>query len=324
MDRAVVVAVVVALTVTSGCLGLSPGGSPTPGTPAPPTDADLANSYAVTVTGVVDGDTVKIRYRNGTEDTVRLLGVDTPETSGENDPAEFGGVPETAAGRACLQAAGHDATRAMTQRLLGETVTIGIDAESDRRGYYGRLLGYVYQDGENVNGWLLAAGHARVYDSQFTERGAFDTAERRARGNSTGVWTCAADDPTTPVVTTGTPVADGGTADGGPFWVVTVHADAAGDDRENLNDEFVVFGNRGETALDLSGWTVTDDADHTYTLPPGTALEPGTQLTLRTGDGTDSATTLYWWRGAPVWNNGGDTVTVTDRRGRLRGQRTYD
>ncbi len=320
MDRVVfAVVAVVALTAASGCLGLSSDGPPS-GTPAPAADADLANSYAVTVTAVVDGDTVTIRYRNGTKDTVRLLGVDTPETSGENDPAEFEGIPETAAGRACLGEAGHDATSAMTQRLLGETITLGIDAESDRRGYYDRLLGYVYQDGENVNYWLLTAGHARVYDSQFTERDRFDAAERQARGNGTGLWACATDDPPT---ATETAVADGGTVTGS-LAIVDIHADAAGDDRENLNDEFVVFGNRGETALDLSGWTVTDDADHTYRFPDGTTLDPGERLTLRTGGGTDSATTLYWGQRRPVWNNDGDTVTVTDWRGRLRGQRTGD
>ena len=311
MDRAVVVLVV--LVATSGCLGLSPDGAPAPGTPEPPADADLANSYAVTVTAVVDGDTVKIRYRNGTQDTLRLLGVDTPETGGENDPAEFEGVPETAAGRDCLGEAGHDATRAMTQRLLGETVTIGVDAESDRRGYYDRLLGYIYQDGENVNYWLLTEGHARVYDSQFTEREAFDAAEQRARANGTGLWACATESP--PTGTTTEPVAADGGAVTGALAIAEIHEDAAGDDRQNLNDEYVVFENRGATALDLSGWTVADEANHAYRIPDGTTLDPDDRLTLRTGRGTDSATTLYWGQGSPVWNNDGDTVTVRAANG---------
>ncbi|RXK50231.1 lamin tail domain-containing protein [Halorientalis pallida] len=321
MDRAVVALVV--LVAASGCLGLSPGGSSAPGTPQPPADADLANSYAVTVTAVVDGDTVKFRYRNGTQDTLRLLGVDTPETSGENDPTEFEGVPETAAGRDCLGEAGHDATRAMTQRLLGETVTIGVDAESDRRGYYGRLLGYVYQDGENVNYWLLTAGHARVYDSQFTEREAFDAAEQRARANGTGLWACATENPPTGTEAGDEPVAaDGGTVTG-PLAIADIHEDAAGDDRENLNDEYVIVENRGETALDLSEWTVSDEADHSYRFPEGTTLDPGAALTLRTGSGTDSATTLYWGQGTPVWNNDGDTVTVRAENGTVMARRGY-
>ncbi|AQL42636.1 hypothetical protein BV210_07895 [Halorientalis sp. IM1011] len=320
MDRVAVVLVVL-VVAASGCLGLGPSGSHAPGTPAPPADADLANSYAVTVTSVIDGDTIEVRYRNGTQETVRLLGVDTPETSSENDPAEFEGVPETAAGRSCLGEAGRDATRAMTDRLLGETVTLGVDAESDRRGYYGRLLGYVYQDGANVNYWLLTEGHARVYDSQFTERERFDAAEQRARANGTGLWTCATDDPPTP---TEEVVADGGTVSG-PLAIVEVHEDAAGSqpDSENLSDEYVVFENRGNGTLDISGWTVSDAVDHTYYFPDGTTLDPGKQVTLRTGSGTDTETDRYWGEGSPVWNNDGDTVTVRAANGTVMVRHPY-
>ncbi|MBO4249613.1 nuclease, partial [Halomicrobium sp. IBSBa] len=71
---------VLALAALAGCLS---GG---PQTPAAPGDAVPAGS-----------DTVEIRYDNGTFDTVRLLGIDTPETRGGTNPAEFEGVPDTAA-----------------------------------------------------------------------------------------------------------------------------------------------------------------------------------------------------------------------------------
>jgi len=41
---------------------------------------------------------MEVRFEDGEEDTIRLLGVDTPETFTENDPAEFEGIPETTAG----------------------------------------------------------------------------------------------------------------------------------------------------------------------------------------------------------------------------------
>ena len=117
---------------------------------------------------------------------------------------------------------------------------------------------------------------------------------------------------TTPVAT------DGGTATptpAGTLTVARVNADAAGDDRENLNDEYVVFGNAGTETLDLSGWTVSDAAGQTYTIPTGTTLGPDETITLHTGSGTDSETDLYWGSGSPVWNNGGDTVSVTNSQG---------
>jgi hypothetical protein len=38
-------------------------------------------------------------------------------------------------------------------------------------------------------------------------------------------------------------------------------------------------------------------------------------VTLYTGSGTDSDIELYWGQGRAVWNNGGDTVTLTDDNG---------
>jgi competence protein ComEC len=97
--------------------------------------------------------------------------------------------------------------------------------------------------------------------------------------------------------------------------LVEVHADAAGDDWTNLDDEYVVFANRGDAPLNLTGWTVRDGSGATYTFPAGFTLAPGARVTLRTGTGTDSATDLYWRADRPVWNNGGDTVTVTTAKG---------
>jgi len=113
----------------------------------------------------------------------------------------------------------------------------------------------------------------------------------------------------TPTATATSTATDGG-SDPGALELVEVHADAEGDDRDNLNDEYVVFENTGDTELDLSGWTIEDAADHVYTVPDGTTLEPGAQITVHTGSGSDTATDLYWGASAPVWNNGGDTVTV--------------
>jgi competence protein ComEC len=108
----------------------------------------------------------------------------------------------------------------------------------------------------------------------------------------------------TPVVT------DGGTRAEHALAVAEIHADAAGTERENLNDEYVVLENTGDTTVDLSGWTLSDAADHTYTFPEGVTLAPDARVTVHTGSGTDTETDLYWGSGAPIWNNDGDTVIV--------------
>ncbi len=104
---------------------------------------------------------------------------------------------------------------------------------------------------------------------------------------------------------------------------MTIHADAEGEESENLNDEYVVFENTGSTSVDLSGWTLADAADHTYTFPEGTVLDPGASITIHTGTGTDTETDLYWGQSSAVWNNGGDTVILRDDSGTVVIEETY-
>jgi len=47
---------------------------------------------------------------------------------------------------------------------------------------------YLYVDGENFNERLLAEGYARMYDSQFSLREEFATAEQEAQATDVGLW----------------------------------------------------------------------------------------------------------------------------------------
>jgi len=130
----------------------------------------------------------------------------------------------------------------------------------------------------------------------------------------------------TPVATDTPAATDGGTPTentSGDLVIDRVRADAAGDDRDNLNDEYVVFRNAGAEPLAMGGWTVADEAGHSYTVPDGFTLEPDATVTLHTGSGTDTDTDLYWGSGRPIWNNGGDTVTVTDADNETVLERSY-
>ena len=279
------------LTLSAGCAGVGPasdGTSPTAG------DVPAERVHTVSVVEVVDGDTMDVRYRNGSTDTVRLLGVDTPEVGAEPEPAEFEGVPDTESGREWLREWGHRASEFARAELAGEEVRVVVDPKSDVRGDYGRLLVYVHADGDLFNRVLLEQGYARMYDSRFSRRANFSDAEARAQTAGAGLWGFG----------NGTPVDDAG------LVVAEVRADAGDDDHENLNDEYVVFGNDADATLSLGGWVVRDDSGHSYTFPANFALGPGETVTLRTGAGEDTADTLYWRNDSAVWNNGGDTVVV--------------
>lgn len=172
----------------------------TPTTVAPKTTAGPTTTegpqteWTVEIVRIVDGDTFEVRFQDGSTEDVRLLGIDTPEVHTANDPAEFEGIPTSDDGRVWLRDWGHKASDYTNKRLAGETVTIETDPSADRRGSYGRLLVYVLDDGENVNKQLIEQGYARMYDSEFSERSAFASAEQAAQNNDVGLWNYEAPD----------------------------------------------------------------------------------------------------------------------------------
>lgn len=300
MDRRVHLAVA-ALVALAGCLGAT-GGADTQTTPADGTQGTLSGvgeQWTVTLVRVVDGDTLEVRFPDGHTENVRLLGVDTPEVRATNDPQEFEGIPDTEAGKTHLKEWGNRASEFARARLSGE-LTIAVDPEADRRGSFGRLLVYVYEDGEMFNEALLREGYARVYESSFSKLDAFQQLEVTARENRVGLWEYGEATPTT--------VERG-------LVVATIRADAEGDDNQNRNGEYVVLRNADDQPLNLTGWTVADAAGHVYRFPAGFELGPGERVTIYSGAGTDTATELYWNADGAIWNNDGDVVTVTDDEG---------
>lgn len=163
--------------LAAGCVGpIATDGAPT--------------TYTATVVGVVDGDTIDVRLSDGREERVRLLGIDTPEVHVETSPGEFEGVPNTTAARDCLRAVGENASETVRGRIGLEQVRLEIDPVADRRGGYDRLLAYVFVNATNLNQVLVAEGYARVYDTAFSQREAFEGAESTAMAADRGVWRC--------------------------------------------------------------------------------------------------------------------------------------
>ena len=150
--------------------------------------------------------------------------------------------------------------------------------------------------------------------------GAPDAVSDRARIESDGTTSIDTGSNDTPDETDSE--TDETTAEAG-LTVADIHADAAGDDRDNLNDEYVVFENTGNETLDLSGWTIEDEAGQRCTVPEGFELAPGQTVTLHTGSGTSTTTELYWGSGSPIWNNDGDTVIVSTPNGERVLEETY-
>ncbi len=129
--------------------------------------------FTATVTRVIDGDTIVVRYDDAKTDKVRLIGVDTPETH----------KPGVA-----VQCFGPQAEQFTRSTLTGKRVRLELDR--DERDRYDRLLAYVYVDGKRFEDELLRGGYARHLAIRPNTRYAreFLALETSAKRDRKGLW----------------------------------------------------------------------------------------------------------------------------------------
>jgi len=136
----------------------------------------VSSKQSATVSRVVDGDTIKILIQEK-EDTVRLIGIDAPETVDQNKPAQ------------CF---GKEASNKAKELLSGKTITLESDSTQGDRDEYGRLLRYVFlPDGTNFDEFMLKEGYAREYmfkNNPYKYQSKFKNAEKMAKENKRGLW----------------------------------------------------------------------------------------------------------------------------------------
>ena len=122
---------------------------------------------------VIDGDTVRVGFE-GKGYTVRLIGVDTPETKHPTQTVEYFGREASAFTKAHLE---------------GKTVALVRDRTGDAADRYGRWLRYVYLDGDNFNARLIREGYAHAYQgASFSKRQEFIDLEEQAKRRGIGLW----------------------------------------------------------------------------------------------------------------------------------------
>jgi len=122
------------------------------------------------VTRIIDGDSFEVTV-SGNDFPIRMFGLDTPEHD---------------------QPHGREATQALTRKLDRRTVQINI-VDIDN---YGRLVGTVYQEGENINLTMITEGHGWWYRQYAGSERELGEAEQAARKAGLGLWSEA--DPVAP------------------------------------------------------------------------------------------------------------------------------
>lgn len=132
----------------------------------------------------VDGDTITVDM-NGTNETIRFIGMDTPETHKPNTPVQCYGPAAAAYTQNRIKAA-------------GGKVRLVSDSLGTNRDRYNRLLRYVYlPDGTDLNEVLVQKGYAFYYPYfPFTKKAQFAQDERTAMAAKIGLWGACTPTPT--------------------------------------------------------------------------------------------------------------------------------
>lgn len=135
------------------------------------------------VVHVYDGDTFSVRMSDGSIETVRLIGIDAPET----------GVKY--AKRECY---GDEATAALVGLIGGKSIRLVSDSSQDDRDAYDRLLRFaLLPDGADVGLRMIEEGFAREYafrGSKYASWSKYREAEYRARSSGAGLWGVCSDE----------------------------------------------------------------------------------------------------------------------------------
>lgn len=129
------------------------------------------------VVRIKDGDTYVLKI-DGEETTVRLIGVDTPESVAPSDCSK----ENTNEGKTISE---------IVKQKIQQGDTIYIEYDVSKTDKYGRTLAYLYfENGLMVQEWLLQNGYAQVMSVQpnckYSER--FAEVQHTAVENRVGLW----------------------------------------------------------------------------------------------------------------------------------------
>ncbi|MEH7072569.1 thermonuclease family protein [Neobacillus drentensis] len=128
----------------------------------------------ITLVETIDGDTIKARV-NGKVETVRYLLIDTPESKKPG---------------LCVQSFAEEAYQRNNELLRKGSLSLEVE-EGPTRDSYGRLLAYVYVDGQSVQETLIKEGYARVayiMDPPYKYLNLFRSDQKLAKKSRLKIW----------------------------------------------------------------------------------------------------------------------------------------
>lgn len=211
-----------------------------------------------------------------TGDRVRLKWINTPELKPKEPYGEEAG--------------------AFARRfVLHETVKLVLDGTNPRDSY-GRILAGITAPRGDLTEAMLRSGYGHVFiippDNADEER--LLAAEAEARRQRLGIWS-------TPAMQ-------------GAFHITSFHANAPGNDNDNVNGEYLRICNISGKAQDLGGYKLMDVSGQTHVLR-SVEVPAGHTVMVLSGEGYDQTKPerqllIHLGSKTPLWNNKEETVTL--------------
>lgn len=228
-------------------------------------DSFLINQFEdfkiVNVDRIIDGDTIEF---NST--SVRLLGINAPE-KGEKYSKK--------------------ATEFLKDQIYNKTVKLEFGTQKKDR--YGRILAYVYLNGENINLKLIKRGLANPYfyqkDKYYYE---FQKAWKKCIKNNTNLCKSSEDK----------------------------CAKCIELNEFNHKSQEVILKNTCNLGCNLTSWNIKDEGRKKFYFP-NYILKANQKVSIIVENKTNTKNTLYWKDENYVWTSTGDTLFLRDSNGDL-------
>lgn len=140
-----------------------------------------------TVIRVIDGDTIRVWDASGQTPTIRLIGIDTPETRLDEKAVRTARQWDVPVAEVIYAG---EVARSYVTSLIPPGSVIRVEADSRSYDDYDRILAYVYTPtGQCLNEVLMRQGYAQVFRRDpFRERRRYLELEATARRENRVFW----------------------------------------------------------------------------------------------------------------------------------------
>jgi micrococcal nuclease len=225
-----------------------------------------------------------------TGDKIRLRWVNTPELR----PAEAYGI---------------EAREAAERFLSGQRVRLLLGSENPRDGY-GRVVAGLETDAGSLSVHLLelGLGHLFIIPPDDTDLTEMIAAQDRARAARRGIWSTDRYQ--------------------GTLHITSFHANAPGEDEQNVNGEYLRVANVASQPVNLDGYRISNAAGQSFPFPAVT-IPVGHTIEVHSGTGAHQVNPaqqleIFLGSALPIWDNMSDRATITDRFGQVVDARVHE